>query len=65
MLSQSVFDSIEREFMKLSKKLKSVAVTSAAFLAISTSPAFAGSINGGGSSFADPLMQDARQMHLV
>jgi phosphate transport system substrate-binding protein len=43
--------------MKLSKKLKSVAVTSAAFLAISTSAAFAGSINGGGSSFADPLMQ--------
>jgi phosphate transport system substrate-binding protein len=43
--------------MKLSKKLKSVAVTSAAFLAISTSAAFAGTINGGGSSFADPLMQ--------
>ena len=43
--------------MKISKRIKSVAVTSAAFLVISASAAFAGTINGGGSSFADPLMQ--------
>jgi phosphate transport system substrate-binding protein len=43
--------------MKLNRKVKSVAVASVAFLAISTSAAFAGTINGGGSSFADPLMQ--------
>ena len=43
--------------MKITTKVKSVAVTAVALLAISTTAAFAGTINGGGSSFADPLMQ--------
>jgi phosphate transport system substrate-binding protein len=43
--------------MKITTKVKSVAVSAVALLAISTTAAFAGTINGGGSSFADPLMQ--------